>query len=129
MTKTNTRDPYRPTMSPALSWQSQVHQYPESGPLGIDWFAGELDTGVVDCLLYRNADGLVGILNYYSIDFPPYERAGNCNVFVKPSHYRQGIGTALLDEARRRWPIDLQAQRYTAMGSTFIRHYLKERAP
>lgn len=101
------------------SWESQVEQYPRLGAPGIQYFAGDVGAlKPVDCLLWRDEQGLVhGILNYYSIDFPPHEQAGNINIFIDPQRRRQGIGSALLREAHRRWgPIDWNQQRYTESG-------------
>jgi GNAT superfamily N-acetyltransferase len=87
------------------SWESQAPQYPPTGPPGISYFRGELsDELFVDCLLYRDETGeLVGILNRYPADFPPHEREGDWNIWVRPDRRRQGIGTALLIELRFRW--------------------------
>jgi GNAT superfamily N-acetyltransferase len=71
----------------------------------------------IDCLLLYSASGrLQGILNHYPRDEPPYERAGNVNLYVHPDHRRQGIGTALLREAVRRWAVDPRRQRYSPAG-------------
>lgn len=87
------------------SWESQASQYPPDGPTGISYFRGQLSEDLyVDCLLYRDENGvLVGILNHYPMDIPPHEREGDENVWVHPEHRRQGIGSALLLEARVRW--------------------------
>lgn len=101
------------------SYESQVVQYPRLGAPGIEYFAG--DGGFakpVDCLLWRDDEGLVrGILNHYPVDMPPHEKAGNINLFIDPARQRQGIGTALVREANRRWgPINWNQQRYTKAG-------------
>ena len=103
---------------PILSWASQVKQYPPLGEPGIGYFAGETGLGTVDCLLWRDDRGVLrGILNRYGHDFPPYEKAGNVNIFVQPEYHRQGIGTALVAEAERRWgPINLDQQQFTEAG-------------
>jgi hypothetical protein len=79
------------------TWESQVAQYPLTGPPGISYFRGNVtDETYVDCLLYRDETGeLVGILNHYPSDFPPYERQGARNIWVHPGRRRHGIGTAL----------------------------------
>lgn len=101
----------------ALSWESQACQYPAEGGPGIVYFSGDTPLGDVDCLLfYDRKKRLRGILNYYAIDFPPYEKAGNVNVWVHPSSQRRGIGTALVMEAFERWNIDLDGQRFTPEG-------------
>jgi uncharacterized protein YndB with AHSA1/START domain len=94
-----------------FSWEKQAAQYPRTGPPGISYFRSELldESGkvllFVNCLLYRDETGeLIGILNHYPTDIPPYEREGNENVWVRPDHRRQGIGTALVTEAFLRWP-------------------------
>lgn len=106
----------------AYSWDSQAAQYAYRDEPGIHLERHHL--GVVgawtqiDCLLYRDEDGLlIGILNYYLDSNNPLETAGNINVWVKPDHQRQGIATALLEEARRRWPdLDAEQQNYTPSG-------------
>lgn len=115
--------------APLLSWESQVVQYPATGEPGIGYFAGETSLGVVDCLLWRDEKGRVrGILNRYGIDFPPYEKAGNVNIWIRPSHQRQGIGRALIEEAIRRWgPINYEQQQFTEAGAAFARQLLAER--
>lgn len=107
-----------------FSFASQAAQYPARGPKGIGYLEGPDGIG---CVLYRDKHGkLRGILNYYSQPLPPYERAGNINIFVDPRFTRRGIATRLLDEALRRWPkIDLGAQRYTMSGARFIAAYME----
>ena len=102
-----------------LTWQSQVVQYPALGPEGISYFAGVTPLGTVDCLLYRNEGGaVVGILNHYGFD-SVWEKTGNVNVFVRRNCQRQGIATALIMEADRRWPINLDQQHFTPEGAAF----------
>lgn len=110
-----------------FSWDSQGKQYPATGEPGISYFRGDVsDTVWVDCLLYRDDDGtLRGVLNHYPVD-NDFERAGNFNLFVQPSHYRQGIGTALVTEADLRWDIDFAQQRYTPNGASLVAKYLTE---
>lgn len=102
------------------SWESQVAQYPRLGAPGVEYRTG--DTGFakpVNCLLWRDEDGLVhGILNHYPIDMPPWEKAGNVNVFVDPARRREGIATRLVREAQRMFgPIDFEQQRFTESGA------------
>lgn len=116
----------------ALSWESQVVQYrdaPEPDEEGITYYEGDVsetypDAPPVDCLLYwrRRIPGgtalhVVGILNHYPVDYPPHERAGNVNVWVRAPQQRQGIATRLWDEAVRRWGVRLEEQRFTASGA------------
>jgi hypothetical protein len=119
----------RPTLSSELlfSWNSQACQYPAEGPAGVSYFRGNVSEVLwVDCLLYRNEAGqLLGILNHYPLDWPPFEKAGNINIWVCPEHLQQGIGTALLTEAFRRWPINLLQQRYTVAGLQFVRRFVE----
>ena len=122
----------RPTeagLAHRLCWAGQAAQYPPAGAPGIGYFAG--DAGYdqpVDCLLWRDTTGtLRGILNHYPIDMPPWEKAGNLTMLVQPGWRRRGIGSALLDEARRRWPVDLGVQTYTDDGRRFIAAYRRGR--
>lgn len=134
-----------PGGSVVYSFESQRMQYPVTGEPGIGYFAGEIkDYGIVDCLLFRGEDGLLlGVLNHYPLDSPnPHygtvlgslfgepefiERAGNVNIFIHPEHKREGIATALVDEAISRWTIDFQQQQYTDEGVEFIARYLEKR--
>ena len=116
--------PFTPRMvqGPMLTWESQACQYPSTGEPGITYLAGDIpDEEPVNCLLYYGKDGrLAGILNHYAVDYPPYEQAGNANTFVHPLKRRQGIATALLKEAMRRWDIDLSQQQYSREGLVLV---------
>lgn len=124
----------------ALTWESQVVQYADAPPPeepGITYYEGDVsdsfpDKPPIDCLLYwqekpggqMGRDGqrraklrIVGILNHYPDDYPPYEKAGNVNVWVRKAQQRQGIATALWEEAVRRWNVRLDDQRFTESGS------------
>lgn len=102
-----------------FSWESQARQYPTFGTPGIDYFAGVTDYGTVDCLLYRNEQGVViGILNHYGFD-SAWETKGNVNVWVRKDYQRQGIGTALIRKAMIHWAINLDQQRFTPEGVAF----------
>jgi GNAT superfamily N-acetyltransferase len=110
---------------PAFSWESQARQYAYRDAPGIrlerhhvgDW----PDWTQVDCLLYRDENGLlVGILNRYLDSNNPLEQEGNCNLWVRPDRQRQGIGTALLVEAMKRWDIDFEKQKFTSQGLLFF---------
>ncbi len=123
---------YEPTVPSwtYLSWKSQLVQYDARGPRGISYFAAEVDDNPhpIDCLLYRcKAGKLRAILNYYGVDYPPYEKAGNVNLWVAPRWQRRGIGMRLLEEADRRWQIDFDQQRYTEAGAALITAFLRRR--
>lgn len=106
----------RATLPDAYPWESQVRQYPKAGEPGISYFRGDTPHGHVDCLLYRNRRGhVVGILNHYPTT-TIWEKAGNVNVWVHPRRQRRGIGSALVTEAAKRWPINFEQQRYTVAG-------------
>lgn len=112
-----------------FSWESQAVQYPRTGPAGISYFRGDLDDReeYVDCLLYRNDAGqLIGILNYYPQNIGVWEKKGNVNIWVKPTHQHCGVASRLLAEADRRWQIDFEQQRYTPAGLALVRKYLEE---
>ena len=99
-------------------WSQQVGQYPPKGPPGISYFKGVVDADIhVDCLLYRDKRGkLIGVLNHYAFDMPPYESKGNINVMVDPEHQGEGIGKLLLKEAMKRWDVNLAQQHWTPSG-------------
>ena len=78
-------------------------------------------------LLYRNEHGvLLGILNHYPVDYPPWERAGNVNIWVREDHRREGIATRLLGEAMHKWEINLDQQRFTQSGVDFANAFVQE---
>ena len=128
MKKYRTTIPYMP-----LHWADQSVQYAAVKPdrPGIVYFQGR-DEGVehwVDCLLMFDENlELVGILNYFAWDFPPWEVAGNCTMFTRPDRYRRGIASALMDEARRRWTMNFDQQEYTASGAAFVNRYIQQRS-
>lgn len=110
---------------PPFDWASQKEQYPASGEVGIGYFAGETEYGTVDCLLWRDQFGMLrGVLNHYTFTSPFGERPGSVNVYVDPSYRRRGVATDLLDAARLRWHIDIEAQVYTRVGADFMVAYL-----
>ncbi len=113
-----------PTLKPELlfSWEGQECQYEKTGPPGMSLFVPE---DWVACLLYRDETGkLLGILNYYTRE-TPFEQRGNVNIWIHPEHQRQGIGTALLAEASRRWEIDFLQQRYSPAGLSLVRKFVE----
>lgn len=106
------------------SWELQAKQYPTFGN-GIVYFKGMLkDNKWVDCLLFYGVDGtLQGVLNHYPFTYFPYQKNGSINLVVRKDKRRQGIATALLDEARKRFKINLKRQNYTPLGKKFIENY------
>lgn len=126
-----TSRPPRRVEAPVLPWESQAPQYarpdvpvpPFPNLVAWDVPAGEVPVPI-RCLLYFSKElgfhqqlELTGILNYYPEGSPYGEEPHDVLVLVHPQHRREGIGTALLREALRRWPdIDLTAQRYSREG-------------
>lgn len=112
----------------AFSWESQYEQYPKRSSPGIKYFAGHMEQGTVDCLLYYDDNGrLRGILNHYPFTYLPYEVEGNVNIWVDPKYQRRGVATALLTEAMKRWEFRPQQQSYTEAGEAFIRAFWGEK--
>jgi hypothetical protein len=75
--------------------------------------------------LWRDEKGeLVGILNHYPVDMP-LEKKGNFNIFIDPKAKRQGIATALVSEAIKRYNVDLRQQRYSREGAAFINEFVR----
>lgn len=114
-----------------FSWASQAMQYPSLGEPGIthtEEFSPGFPTEPIDCLLYYSPAGqLLGILNHYQQDMPPYEKAGNVNLWVHPDAQRMGIGTQLIAEADRRFGIRWEQQRFTEEGRALAERYLSRR--
>lgn len=108
------------------TWESQARQYPKKNPPGVHYFPGHTPSGTVDCLLYYGPNRrLWGVLNHYPQDFPPWEKAGNVNVYVDPGRRRRGVASALLDEAMRRWHLSADRQQYSDAGARFAEAYLR----
>ena len=80
----------------------------------------------MDCLLYRDSEGVLsGILNRYD-GKNPLEKLDAVNIWVRPDRQRQGIATALLRDAKRRWPgITAEKQRYTEDGIKLLATLLR----
>lgn len=112
-----------------MSWDTQVVQYPARDTPGIHYFRGDIGQGMwVDCLLHYDPDGsLSGILNHCPQDIPPFEKKGAVNMWVRPDRVRQGIGTALVDEAFDKWRFFGEDQRLTPNGAGFARHLHEKR--
>lgn len=115
---------FKATLPDVYSWTSQVRQYPAKGRPGVEYFAGVIpDVMTVDCLLYRDADGhIVGILNHYPVDNLPWETAGNVNIWVRSDWQRKGVASLLVQEARHRWNVTLEGQRFTHAGAALANH-------
>lgn len=110
------------------TWATMVRQVRQAGAPGVTY---ERHTDErwpqerVDCLVYRNRKGdPIGILCRYG-DMPPFEKAGNVNIWTRPDRAGRGIATKLLTDALRRWDdIDLRDQGYTHDGLSFVRRFL-----
>lgn len=122
--------PVAPTASDIAAWETQEPQYPDIGPPGLSYFAGETALGTIDCLLWRSEAGeLVGILNHYPFRTPEGQEPGTLNVWVKPGWQRRGIGRRLAREATERWDVDANRQSYTDAGATaLVRWYAVRQA-
>lgn len=109
-----------------FQWEKQAEQYPRHGS-GITYFKGFYKDGKwVDCLLFYGEDNeLQGILNYYPFERPPFQKRGSVNIQVRSDKRRNGIATALLDEAIGRFQINLKRQEYTPAGGRFIKKYMR----
>ncbi len=111
----------------AEAWETVCLSYPRrSSRPGVVEFQPEIDFEMWSLLWYDDASKLRGILNYYPVGSPA-ERPGEFNITVHPAWRRRGIGTELLDEAFKRWPIELDRQRWTAEGLAFIKAYEEDR--
>lgn len=126
---------YKATIQPEdlFSWASQVCQYPYTGEPGISYMEGPIPSGfIVHCILYRNEKGHVrGILNYFDEQFADgagggWQKPGDVNIWVHPKCQGRGIGTALWQEAVRRWGVKLNTQeKMTPAGAAFANHLAK----
>lgn len=78
-----------------------------------------------DTLLYRGENlELLALLQFFAVDMPPLEAAGNFNVMVRPSHRRRGLATLLVNEALARgWGLTPTSTLYTASGRAFADNF------
>ncbi len=115
--------------NPLFEWENQARQYPKQGN-GIEYFKGYYGKGLwVDCLLYYGNDGqLNGILNHYPFEMFPYQKKGSINIQVRSDKRRRGIATALLNEAIKRFRVNLKKQEYTHTGRKFIKSFMRTSA-
>lgn len=124
---------FRPTIPDELSlpFESQRVQYPEVGEAGLEHRIeqdGHFPDRDIHCILWRDESGrTVGILNYYPHDFPPYELAGNVNVYIDPDHARNGVASRLMEHALEHWDIDFTQQNYTVAGARFAEAFVLAR--
>lgn len=118
-----------PTIPNYLAWDLQAPQYdiPEVGdrsPGLHEWrVPGEWVRGIaIDVLLHYDADWLLdGILTHYPDGSPMDDQPGDITVLVRPDRQRRGIGRLLVEEAVRRWQIDLDTQCLTDDGNQLVR--------
>lgn len=104
----------------AFSWESQAVQYAPKGEPGIHLEQHTVGKTIIDCLLCRDQDGLlIGILNHYN-EGSPLEKAGACNLWIKPECRRQGIAAVLLRDAWHRWSLDYEQQTWTPEGHAWL---------
>ena len=122
-------------MGGALTFHHQARQYDDAAakPGGVTYYWGPLGEGPngatrwVDCLLrWDDAGQLVGIINHYPQDVPPYEVRGNLTLFVDPAHLREGIATELVLAAVERFGATLDGQSFTPDGLALAKS-LRER--
>ncbi len=118
----------RATVPMILGWEDIAVQYPRRStrPGVVDFDPGLSAIRIHSLLWYDDHGKLRGVLNYYPHGTPA-ERPGEFNVTVQPEWRRRGIATELLDEAFKRWPIDLDRQRWTSEGAAFITAYEEDR--
>jgi GNAT superfamily N-acetyltransferase len=118
-----------PSWAGVYTWESQADQYARYGDPGVGYerhYADGEDKGPecpVDCLLFRGESGLLlGILNHYpEADPGGFEQAGNINIWVKEDQQGRGIGRTLVREAKKRWGLHVEQQRYSDAGLAFLK--------
>jgi GNAT superfamily N-acetyltransferase len=77
-------------------------------------------------LHFRKADAGEKHVAKWDCHGDQYEQSGNVLIQVDPKRQRQGIASALLNEAfKRGWQIDLDKQGYTQAGDIFVRVFRK----
>lgn len=109
------------------SWADVARDYPRrSTKPGVVEFTPGTDLEIHSLLWYDDHGKLRGIFNYYPKGTPA-ELPGEFNITVQPEWRRRGIATELLDEAFKRWPINLDRQVWTNEGAAFITAYEEDR--
>ena len=80
---------------------------------------------IITHLMYRDDEGhLLGYFSYHTVD-RLQEIKRDLNLRVHPRHWREGIGTKLLEMGFKIWPIDLNEHHYSESGIKFIEAYEK----
>ena len=100
------------------------HDYPQVGPPG---FTQQINGSEHILFLRSDAGELLGLVFFYADAAPRGARAGEVVLRTSPWHLRKGIMSRMLDEACRRWPIELHRQHYNEGGTKFIQKYLERR--
>ena len=111
-------------------FNGQASQFDKKGPPGLSYFRGEggdsLKKGQwVDCLLWRDDNGILKGIVYHYPQNMALEKKGNMNVFISPDSKRQGIASILVAEAIKRYNVDLRRQRYSEEGAAFINNFVR----
>jgi GNAT superfamily N-acetyltransferase len=106
-------DAFFPLRRDAL-WPDITGAFPQHATPNAITYSRSGDRG---CLVAYDAGGdLVGVLFYHFTG----DQAGKIDLVVRKDKRRQGFGTKLWQEAKRRWPIDLSRQIMTPEGSQLI---------
>jgi GNAT superfamily N-acetyltransferase len=117
---------------PPVVWSQQVALFSQTGtPDCIQ----HLRSGEADILLFYDDVGrLRGILKHFEKDVwrndgakdYPVAHAGEVFVILAPDYRRRGFGMKLLQEATRRWNIDLGNQAYTPSGAALVERFERD---
>jgi GNAT superfamily N-acetyltransferase len=115
----------RPTLFPSEqcfldTWESLASSVPRKGPPGITHYAG-----VHQVLVYRDENGIFRGRVMLESEWKNHGFELKLEILVDPDHWREGIGTALMNEAVKRWKINFRAQSYTPYGAVFFAKFLE----
>lgn len=108
-----------------VDFSAQAEQFPAQGPAGLEHVV-VLDERI-DVWLHRTDDGseIVGILYYYRVDLPPWQKAGDVVMMTREDWRGRGVATAMAQAVLAMYPgLDTDGQRYTPDGRAAYEAFL-----
>lgn len=108
-----------------VDFNAQAEQFPPRGPAGLEHVV--VMDGRIDAWLYRTGDGseVVGILYYYRVDLPPWQKAGDVVMMTREDWRGRGVATAMAQAVLAAYPdLDTDGQRYTPDGRAAYEAFL-----
>jgi len=104
-------------------WKEKKSLFGVNGNPGITYQKTVSRKENVEHLIYRDVYGNLLAFLQYRGEHASKEKRGDLNLRVHSDFWRKGIGSLLLEEAYKHWPVDLNAQEYTIFGIKFINSF------